>query len=247
MGGNIYEWDIIIPAQRYVFAVHDGRIVEFNQPSDESATRFTRYQQIKPTHPVHGMIAWPNTVLLRGPINVLIDPGMVTQGPPVLLALEQRGIDPDNIDLVINTHHHVDHTHANVYFSGCTCAIHQIEYENYTAEFRLGYEPPSMRLLKGREGEIAPGLRFLLTPGHTDGSICVIARVPEGHMVIAGDTVGPLPSYFEHMKLPKGFPNRDDLMESWGRIHMERPDIIVPGHNPPVIPSYSPLASQVEA
>ena len=97
-------------------------------------------------------------------------------------------------------------------------------------------------MLKGRDGEIAPGLRFLLTPGHTDGSICVIARVPEGRMVIAGDTVGPLPSYFEHMKLPKGFPNRDDLMESWGRIHIERPDIIVPGHNPPVIPSYSPLA-----
>ena len=146
MGGNIYEWDIIIPAQRYVFAVHDGRVIEFNQPTDESADRFTRYQQIKPTHPVHGMIVWPNTVLLRGPINVLIDPGLVTQGPPVLLALEQRGIDPDSIDLVINTHHHLDHTHANVYFAGCTCAMHQIEYENYTSEFRLGYEPPSMRL-----------------------------------------------------------------------------------------------------
>ncbi|GAB4259655.1 MAG: hypothetical protein Kow00122_17050 [Thermoleophilia bacterium] len=236
MPGNIYRWDIVVPAQRYVFAVEGGRVLEFNEPGDESFHRFARYQEIKSRHPVHGMIVWPNTVLLRGPLTVVVDPGLVTQGPPLLLALERLGVDPEDVDLVINTHHHVDHTHANVYFPGATCVMHKWEYNRYTAEYRLGFEPPNLRLLEGETGEIGPGLRFLLTPGHTAGSICVAARVAEGTLVVAGDTVGPLPEYFDRMKLPDTFPERAALLESWWKIRDLQPDVIIPGHNPPMVP-----------
>ncbi|MCA1791743.1 MAG: hypothetical protein LC667_18390, partial [Thioalkalivibrio sp.] len=92
MGADeLYRWDVIVPAQRYIFAVEDGSVLEFNQPGDLPHDRFTRYQEIKPKHQVHGMIAWPNTVLLRGPLNVIIDPGIIMQGPPLLLGLERLG------------------------------------------------------------------------------------------------------------------------------------------------------------
>ena len=86
-----YEWSILVPAHRYVFTVEQaGSLVEYNRPGDLSFHRFKRYQDLKPDHPVHGMIAWPNTVLLRGPENVVVDPGLRMQGPPLLLALERE-------------------------------------------------------------------------------------------------------------------------------------------------------------
>jgi hydroxyacylglutathione hydrolase len=233
-GDQLYRWDIVVPAQRYIFAVEDGSVVEFDQPGDLSHDRFNRYQALKADHPVHGMIAWPNTVLLRGPRTVIVDPGMLMQGPPLLLGLERLGVDPQDIDLVVNTHHHVDHTHGNAYFPNITCAIHKWEYNRYLAEYRLGFEPPNVRLLEGDEGELGPDLFFILTPGHTAASICVVAETTDGTVVIAGDTVGPLPADFIDMQLPEGFPDREDLLRSWRRIRSLDPSVVIPGHNPPI-------------
>jgi hydroxyacylglutathione hydrolase len=230
-----YRWDILLPAHRTVFAVDDGVVVEFDLPGDVPADRFARYQALKADHPVHGMVAWPNTVLLRGPRTVLIDPGLIIQGPPLLLALSRLGLDPGDIDLVVNTHHHVDHTHANAYFSGTEVVLHRLEYELYRDGYRLGFEPPRLRLVDGDEGEIAEDLRFLRTPGHTEGSVCVIASVTEGLLVVAGDTVGPLPVYFEQMELPPHFPGREALLQSWTRLRALAPDVVIPGHNPPMV------------
>jgi glyoxylase-like metal-dependent hydrolase (beta-lactamase superfamily II) len=231
---DLYRWDVVVPAQRYVFAVDEGSVMEFNQPGDLPHDRFIRYQEIKSKHPVHGMIAWPNTVLLRGPLTVIVDPGVVMQGPPLLLGLERLGVDPEDIDLVVNTHHHVDHTHGNSYFPGITCAMHKWEYNRYLTDYRLGFEPLNMRLLEGDEGEIAPGLDFILTPGHTAASICLVVDSVDGLLVVAGDTIGPLPSYYVNMELPAGFPDRSELLRSWRRIRELDPDVVIPGHNPPM-------------
>lgn len=231
---DLYRWDVVVPAHRYVFSVEEGTVLEFNQPGDLPHDRFIRYQETKSKHPVHGMIAWPNTVLLRGPLTVIIDPGMVMQGPPLLLGLERLGVDPEDVDLVINTHHHVDHTHGNSYFPGITCAMHKWEYNRYLSDYRLGFEPLNMRLLEGNEGELGPRLDFILTPGHTAASICVLADTVDGLLVVAGDTIGPLPSYYVNMELPEGFPERNELLRSWRRIRELDPDIIIPGHNPPL-------------
>jgi hypothetical protein len=52
--------------------------------------------------------------------------------------------------------------------------------------------------------------------------------------VAAGDTVGPLPEYFESSSLPVGFPGREELLVSWTRLRELEPRVIVPGHNPPL-------------
>src|SRR5262249_42168570 len=60
--------------------------------------------------------------------------------------------------------------------------------------------------LAGDEGEIEPGLRWVHTPGHAPGHIVVVVDADAGTVVIAGDTLGPDPSWFERMDLPGGLP-----------------------------------------
>jgi N-acyl homoserine lactone hydrolase len=230
----LFRWDILVPAQRYVFSLEEGRLVEHDRPGDSSADRFRRYQELKAAHPVHGMIAWPNSVLLTGPRTIIVDPGILAQGPPLLLALAARGLSPEDVDLVVNTHLHADHSQANLLFPDATLAVHEREWAENRAGPTGGSVLPSVRLLEGDSGEICPGLTYLLTPGHSEGSICLVGETAEGRVVLAGDTVGPLPEYFDMMDLPPDFPARQRLLAAWRLLRGLGAQILVPGHNPPV-------------
>jgi glyoxylase-like metal-dependent hydrolase (beta-lactamase superfamily II) len=90
--------------------------------------------------------------------------------------------------------------------------------------------------LSGEEGEIEPGLRWILTPGHSDGLVSLLVDTDDGLVVIASDCVGPLPEYFEQMDLPEDFgPEREELLRQWERIRALDPQTVIPGHNPPVV------------
>src|SRR5947207_14337301 len=91
-------------------------------------------------------------------------------------------------------------------------------------------------VLGGEEGEIERGIRWLRTPGHSDGLISLLVDTDDGLVVIASDCVGPLPEYFEQMDLPEDFgPEREELLRQWERIRALDPHIVIPGHNPPVV------------
>ena len=56
--------------------------------------------------------AWspfPNTLLVRGERDYLVDPGLIMQGGPVIGALNDLGVNPGEIKDVILTHLHFDH------------------------------------------------------------------------------------------------------------------------------------------
>jgi len=50
-----------------------------------------------------------NTYLIRGEVTVLIDPGHSRHLPNLFHQMEEDGISPEEIDLVILTHSHPDH------------------------------------------------------------------------------------------------------------------------------------------
>ena len=90
--------------------------------------------------------------------------------------------------------------------------------------------------LTGDEGEIEPGLRWIRTPGHSEGLISILVDTDDGLVVIASDCVGPLPEYFDQMDLPEDFgPEREELLAQWERIRELDPHMVIPGHNPPVV------------
>jgi N-acyl homoserine lactone hydrolase len=226
--------EVILPAQRFVFALDDGRAEP--QPAPTSADGFRAFKRLKSEHRVAGMIAMPNCCLIRASENYVVDPGLVMQGAPVSSSLRPRGIEPHTVKVIL-THAHFDHVEALIEFTQRETYVHKVELEAPYAAIEKGVLDMVRTIeLTGEEGEIEPGVRWILTPGHSDGLISLLVDTDDGLVVIASDCVGPLPEYFEKMDLPEDFgPERDELLRQWQRIRELDPHTVIPGHNPPVV------------
>jgi N-acyl homoserine lactone hydrolase len=225
---------VLLPAQRYVFAVSNGEAEAAT--IDSSAEGFQRYKSLQEGGRTAGMVAFPNTLLVRGERDYLVDPGLIMQGAPLIGAMQELGVDPGEVKDVILTHLHFDHAEGLAGWPLRRTYVHRLETEAPYAQIVSGQlEMASLEVLDGEEGEIEPGLRWILTPGHSDGLISLLVDSDDGLVVIASDCVGPLPEYFESMDLPEDFgPEREQLLRQWQRIRDLDPAVVIPGHNPPV-------------
>jgi glyoxylase-like metal-dependent hydrolase (beta-lactamase superfamily II) len=225
---------VLLPAQRYVFAVSNGEAEAAT--IDSSAEGFERYKAFQEGGRATGMVAFPNTLLIRGERDYLVDPGLIMQGAPLNGALQELGVEANDIRDVILTHLHFDHAEGLAGWPMRKTYVHRIETEAPYAQIVAGVlETANLEVLDGEEGEIEPGLRWIRTPGHSDGLISLLVDTDDGLVVIASDCVGPLPEYFDEMDLPEDFgPERDELLTQWRRIRDLDPVVVIPGHNPPV-------------
>jgi glyoxylase-like metal-dependent hydrolase (beta-lactamase superfamily II) len=225
---------VLVPAQRHVFAVSNGDADV--AAVDDSADGFRRYKELQAGGRTAGMVAFPNTLLVRGERDYLVDPGLIMQGAPVFGALQELGVDANDVKDVILTHLHFDHAEGLVAWPQRRVYVHRLETEAPYAQIVAGaLEMANQEILDGEEGEIEPGIRWLRTPGHSDGLISLLVDTDDGLVVIASDCVGPLPEYFDRMDLPEDFgPEREELLEQWRRIRELEPAVVIPGHNPPV-------------
>jgi glyoxylase-like metal-dependent hydrolase (beta-lactamase superfamily II) len=225
---------LLIPAQRHVFSVEDG------EPSVEriesSADGFRRYKQLQAEGRAAGMVAFPNTLLIRGEEDYLVDPGMLMQGAPAIGPLQALGVEPHEVKNIILTHLHYDHAEGLAGWPQRRTFVHRLETEAPYAQIVAGVlEMARLEVIEGEQGEIEPGLGWIRTPGHCDGLISLLVDTDDGLTVIASDCVGPLPEYFDQMDLPADFgPERDELLAQWRRIRDLDPAVVIPGHNPPV-------------
>jgi glyoxylase-like metal-dependent hydrolase (beta-lactamase superfamily II) len=226
---------ILVPAQRYVFAVSNGEAEA--AIVDSSAEGFQRYKELQEGGRNTGMVAFPNTLLVRGERDYLVDPGLIMQGGPVIGALAELGVEPQDVKDVILTHLHFDHAEGVAAWPMRRTYVHRLETEAPYAQIVSGQlENAKLEVLDGEEGEIEPGLRWIRTPGHSDGLITLLVDTDEGLVAIASDCVGPLPEYFDRMELPEDFgPEREELLRQWKRIRELQPHMVIPGHNPPVV------------
>src|SRR5947208_4548341 len=202
---------VLLPAQRYVFAVSKGKAEAAT--ADSSAEGFQRYKALQQSGRTAGMVAFPNTLLIRAARDYLVDPGLIMQGAPLLGAMGELGVDANDVKDVILTHLHFDHAEGLAGWPMRRTYVHRIETEAPYAQVVSGVlEMANLEVLEGEEGEIEPGLRWILTPGHCDGLISLLVDTDDGLVVIASDCVGPLPEYVERMDLPEDFgPERDEL------------------------------------
>jgi glyoxylase-like metal-dependent hydrolase (beta-lactamase superfamily II) len=225
---------VLIPAQRYVFRL-DGEEARPVSVSS-SAEGFKRYKELQAEGKAVGMVAMPNTLLVRGERDYLVDPGLIMQGAPLFSALGDLGVDANEIRDVILTHLHFDHAEGMAAWPQRRTVVHRIETEAPYAQIVAGQlEMADLEVVDGDEGEIEPGVRWMLTPGHCDGLITILVDTDEGLVAIASDCIGPLPEYFDEMDLPEDFgPEREELLRQWQRIRDLDPATVIPGHNPPV-------------
>jgi len=152
--------------------------------------------------------------------NIIVDTGMPHDANEILEALHRHDLESEDIDIVVNTHCHHDHTGCNRLFDVAEVIVHIKE--------------GAPRCISGRsrriewDTELLPGVQILLTPGHTRGSVSVAADTAEGTWVMAGDALPTLDNYVGWV--PPGI-NYDEMvaMVSMKRI-VDLAWMIVPGH-----------------
>jgi len=225
--------EVLVPAHRLVLALVDGEVVELRGSSP--AGTFRTYRGLPAA--VHGMIAWPNTVLLTGPATVVVDPGYQTQGDMLVGALAARGLRPEDVEAAVMTHLHADHLSALPQLGELDVHAHELELDTVYGRRQRGLlDGVRLRTLVGDAGEVLPGLRWIHTPGHSPGHIAVLVDAEEGLVAIAGDTLGPDPGWFERMEVPSDTPEREALLRAFHRLRELDPAVVIPGHNPPIRP-----------
>ena len=136
-------------------------------------------------------------------VHVLADPrtreaiAIDTATPCVAWIADELAARDWTLKLIVSTHGHWDHIGDNAAVSthtGADIAVHPLDRERLTnpqplrAPFEIPPSVPAVELAEGgivRFGEIR--LRVLHTPGHTEGSVCLLAE--DEALLFSGDTL----------------------------------------------------------
>ncbi len=137
--------------------------------------------------------------------------------------------------LIVSTHGHWDHIGDNAavaQHTGASIAVHPLDRDRLVsprpvaAPFEI---PPSVPAVELAEGGVVTfgsiGLQVLHTPGHTEGSVCLLAA--DDGRLFSGDTL--FAGGWGRVDLPGGDPA--SMVESLGRLAtLDGPTRVLPGH-----------------
>lgn len=170
-------------------------------------------------HPKKGTIlrAGSTVTLIRSDKNIIVDTGNAGEGKEILRGLEREGLEPREIDVLINTHSHVDHCANNQLFT--------------RAVVICGHRLRGKGWIRIRDGhQVCRGVRIVETPGHTFDHISVVVDTEDGKVVIAGDAISSKKYADDVGALPLVFVDEGKYIESKKKI-LRIADIIIPGHD----------------
>jgi glyoxylase-like metal-dependent hydrolase (beta-lactamase superfamily II) len=186
-------------------------------------------------HRVVGPIA-TNVIVLGDPATkeaIAID----TATPCLAWIADELAAREWTLKLIVSTHGHWDHIGDNAAVSehtGAPIAVHPLDRERLTnpqpiwAPFEIPPSVPAVELAEG--GEIRFGairLSVLHTPGHTEGSVCLLA--PDDGLLLSGDTL--FAGGWGRVDLPGG--DATQMAESIVRLAtLADPVAVLPGHGP---------------
>jgi glyoxylase-like metal-dependent hydrolase (beta-lactamase superfamily II) len=139
--------------------------------------------------------------------------------------------------LIVSSHGHWDHIGDNAdvaKHTGADIAVHPLDRERLVhpdplfAPFEIPPSVPAVDLAEG--GRITFGsidLEVLHTPGHTEGSVCLLAR--DAGVLLSGDTL--FAGAWGRVDLPGGSP--EQMVESIRRLRLLEATLrVLPGHGP---------------
>jgi N-acyl homoserine lactone hydrolase len=111
---------------------------------------------------------------------------------PITQALSGIGVEPSQVDLIINCHLHVDHAGGNVHFRGTRILVQPAELAaarepEYTVPEDIDLDGGRWEERAG-EHEPLPGILIVPTPGHSPGHQAVSIETEAGPLLLAGQT-----------------------------------------------------------
>src|ERR687895_1649178 len=156
-------------------------------------------------------------------VRIVVDPGICARQSDILDPLRALDLGPDEVTDVVISHHHPDHTLNVALFPEARVHDHWAIYDFHGRWDSIDAD--------GRE--IAPSVRLMRTPGHSNEDITTLAATADG--VVA----------FTHAWWTSDVPVEDpycpdpaQLRDSRARL-LELADLIVPGHGAPFRPDVS--------
>jgi N-acyl homoserine lactone hydrolase len=183
-----------------------------------------------------------DAVLVRNSIWIHHEPESTVEAQ-----LATLGLEPKDIDVVINTCCHFDHIGSNTCFPKATFFIQR-------SEFSLGLNPPAWapyyypefdhNLLEIRdrlelpEGDftVADGVTVKHLGGHSPGTQVVVVQTEQGRVCLPGDLV----PFYKNIELnwPSGvFFNVKDVMAGYAWMQANT-DLVIPHHDWQVLERY---------
>ncbi|MDR2503317.1 MAG: N-acyl homoserine lactonase family protein [Deltaproteobacteria bacterium] len=160
------------------------------------------------------------------------------EGMAVHEQLKKIGLLPEDIDLIILTHLHWDHSFYLDKFTRAAIYAHEKECAFARDPIPLlhkAYEHPSLGLKPHFEGidiipihgelELMPGISLLETPGHSPGHISVVVETAAGAYLCAGDSIlvpenmTPVPELGYDISPPSFFC---DIVATWHSIAKQK-------------------------
>jgi len=176
-----------------------------------------------------------NTHVIKGEKTVLIDPGHSRHIERLFHQMEEDGIDPGKVDVIIITHSHPDHFEGlEVFLDKSIKIAMNREEERYLLEsgkllFEMMRQPlPKIRIdFYLKEGELHLGektFHIYQTPGHSPGSLSIYW--PERKVLFTGDLI----FYGSIGRTDFLGGNSKLLMESIERLSDLDTEILLPGH-----------------
>ena len=179
--------------------------------------------------------------------------------------LAELGIRPEQVDYVVLSHLHYDHTGTVAAFPAARYVVQRRELDYWTGPVaaRIRREhwlvsredvghltgPARSRLdLVDGSAEVVPGLEVHHVGGHTAGMQVVRVRTAAGPVVLASDAA----HYYANLQRRSPFPivyNVGDMAVGWETIERlaGHPDRFIPGHDPIVTEIYPRASDKVDA
>ena len=182
-----------------------------------------------------------NSYVVRGKSRtVMIDVGLSSNYPALLECLHHIDCPPEQIDMVILSHEHLDHIGAAYHFGGRTImaahrlAANKIMLRDDFSMLRKMFNEPNVPInidIWLEEGNLLDlgnfRLNVMYTPGHT--SACISLFEPEHGLLFAADTLmpggvmggvfgsGSIADYIQSLERLKGL-NSKILLSGHGRL-----------------------------
>ena len=170
---------------------------------------------------------------------------MIEQEDELNHQLSKINLKPENVDLVVLTHLHLDHTDGLRFFPNTEIIVNQFEfdhpYSNLPTTYPSWFKP---KLVNYKEDRIevfekafpitkAEDVLYVPTPGHTNGHSSIIFKTDDVDIIFAGDT-----SYYQEQLLKgeiagvnKDFAQTRETYKKFIRYASMFPTVYLPSHD----------------
>ncbi len=158
------------------------------------------------------------TLVEAGGKRILVDTGSFADRDKLLFDMKSMMLQPKDVDIVVNSHLHIDHCGCNDLFENARVYAHELE------------EPPIGNVRLSGAMTLMPGVEIIPTPGHTRGSVSLFVASDKRY-AICGDAIPTKANYENNVPPLVAFDK--DLARKSMEIVLGWAKMVIPGHDEP--------------